>query len=91
MEETLSDSRGSFLNTKVKPFCLEKTRMMKADSLISERVICNGMVKPDLITTVSQVFGSLAIRSLRCCKRLRRRKRRLHREIGIEGVCLRPR
>lgn len=53
MEDTLSDSRGSFLKTSVKPFCLEKTSMMKADSLMSERVIWSGMVKPALGTSQS--------------------------------------
>ena len=39
VEETLSDSRGSFRKTKVMPFCLEKTRMTKPDNLISDKVI----------------------------------------------------
>lgn len=43
----MSDSRGSFRKTRVRPFCLEKTRMMKADSLISERVIDRGIVRPE--------------------------------------------
>jgi hypothetical protein len=47
VDETLIDSRGSFRKTRVKPFCLEKTRMIKADSLISDRVICRGIVKPE--------------------------------------------
>lgn len=47
VEETLRDSSGSFRNTKVNPFCLEKTRMMNAESLISDRVICRGIVNPD--------------------------------------------
>jgi hypothetical protein len=47
VEETLRDSRGSFRKTGVSPFCWEKTRMMKADSLISDKVICNGIVNPD--------------------------------------------
>lgn len=47
VEETLSDSSGSFRKTRVRPFCLEKTRMIKADNLISDRVIWSGMVKPD--------------------------------------------
>lgn len=53
VDDTLSDSRGSFLKTSVKPFCLENTRMMIADSLISERVICSGMVRPDLFERIS--------------------------------------
>ncbi len=47
VEETLRDSSGSLRKTRVSPFCLEKTRMMKADSLISDNVICNGIVRPD--------------------------------------------
>lgn len=47
VEDTLRDSSGSLRNTRVRPFCLEKTRMIKADSLISDRVICKGMVRPD--------------------------------------------
>ena len=33
------------------PFCFEKTSMMKAESLISERVICMGIVNPDAAAT----------------------------------------
>lgn len=47
VDETLSDSRGSLRKTRVRPFCLEKTRMMKAESLISDNVICSGMVRPE--------------------------------------------
>lgn len=47
VEETLRDSSGSLRKTRVRPFCLEKTRIMKADSLISDRVICRGIVRPD--------------------------------------------
>lgn len=47
VEETLRDSSGSFRNTRVKPFCFEKTSMMKADSFISDRVICIGIVRPE--------------------------------------------
>ena len=39
MDETFSDSRGSLRNTRVSPFCLEKTSIIKAESLISESVI----------------------------------------------------
>ena len=46
VEETFKDSSGSLRNTKVSPFCLEKTSIMKAESLISERVILRGIVKP---------------------------------------------
>lgn len=46
VDETLRDSRGSFRKTKVNPFCLENTTMMKADNLISDKVICNGIVSP---------------------------------------------
>jgi len=45
VEETLRDSRGSFLKTSVRPFCRENTKMMKAESLNSESVICKGMVR----------------------------------------------
>lgn len=45
VEETLRDSRGSFRKTKVRPFCLEKTTMIKADSLISDKVIDKGIVR----------------------------------------------
>ena len=45
MDETLRDSKGSFLKTSVRPFCRENTRMMKAESLNSERVICKGIVR----------------------------------------------
>lgn len=47
MDDTLRDSRGSFRKTRVRPFCREKTRMMNADSLNSERVICKGIVRLD--------------------------------------------
>ena len=47
VEETLSDSKGSFLKTSVKPFCLEKTRITKPERRMLDRVICNGIVKPD--------------------------------------------
>lgn len=47
VDDTLSDSKGSFRKTSVRPFCLEKTNMMKADNLISESVICKGMVRPE--------------------------------------------
>jgi len=33
--------------TSVKPFCLEKTKIINADNLKSDNVICNGIVKPD--------------------------------------------
>lgn len=46
VDETLRDSSGSLRKTSVKPFCREKTSMMKAESLISDKVICNGMVRP---------------------------------------------
>ena len=45
MDETLSDSRGSFRKTSVRPFCLENTSIMKAESLNSDKVICRGMVR----------------------------------------------
>lgn len=47
MDDTFRDSSGSFRKTSVKPFCLEKTRMMNADSLMSDKVILRGMVRPD--------------------------------------------
>jgi hypothetical protein len=47
VDETLIDSKGSLRKTSVRPFCREKTRIMKAESLISERVICRGIVNPD--------------------------------------------
>ena len=47
VDETFIDSRGSLRKTSVKPFCFEKTSMMKAESLISDRVICRGIVNPD--------------------------------------------
>lgn len=47
MEDTFSDSSGSFRKTKVKPFCLENTRMMNAESLMSDKVILRGIVRPD--------------------------------------------
>lgn len=46
VEETLRDSRGSFRKTKVNPLDFENTTMMNADNLISDNVICNGMVSP---------------------------------------------
>ena len=46
VEETLRDSRGSFRKTSVRPFCLEKTNIMKPDNLISDNVIDNGIVSP---------------------------------------------
>lgn len=39
VDETFSDSRGSLRKTRVSPFCFENTRIIKADSLMSERVI----------------------------------------------------
>lgn len=47
VDDTLSDSRGSLRKTRVRPFCFEKTRMMNADSLISDKVIDRGIVRPD--------------------------------------------
>jgi hypothetical protein len=47
VDETLSDSSGSFRKTRVRPFCLENTKMMKAESLISDSVMDKGIVKPD--------------------------------------------
>jgi len=47
VDETLRDSSGSFRNTMVNPFCLEKTKIMKADNLISDNVICKGIVRLD--------------------------------------------
>ena len=47
VEETLRDSSGSLRKTRVRPFCLENTKMMKADSLISDNVIESGIVRPD--------------------------------------------
>lgn len=47
MEETFSDSSGSFRKTIVRPFCFEKTNIINADSLISERVIWRGIVRPE--------------------------------------------
>lgn len=47
VDETLSDSSGSLRKTRVRPFCFEKTRMMKAESLISDKVIERGIVKPE--------------------------------------------
>lgn len=47
VEETLRDSSGSLRKTKVRPFCLENTSMINAESLISERVILRGIVRPE--------------------------------------------
>ena len=47
VDETLMDSSGSLRNTNVNPFWREKTRMMKADSLMSDKVIFKGIVNPD--------------------------------------------
>lgn len=44
VDETFSDSRGSFRKTRVIPFAFEKTRMMNPDSRKSESVICSGIV-----------------------------------------------
>lgn len=46
VEETLIDSSGSLRKTIVKPFCFEKTKITKADSLISDKVIDRGIVSP---------------------------------------------
>ena len=46
VDETFNDSSGSFLNTKVNPFCFENTTIIKADSLIFDSVIFNGIVSP---------------------------------------------
>lgn len=45
VDETLSDSNGSFRKTSVIPFAFEKTRMIKPVNRNCERVICSGMVK----------------------------------------------
>lgn len=47
VDETFSDSRGSLRKTNVRPFCFENTRIIKADNLMSERVICKGMIRPE--------------------------------------------
>ena len=47
VEDTFSDSSGSFRKTSVRPFCREKTSMMNADSFTSESVICIGIVRPE--------------------------------------------
>ena len=47
VDETFSDSRGSLRKTKVRPFCFENTSIMNADNLMSDKVICNGIVKPE--------------------------------------------
>lgn len=47
VDETFSDSKGSLRKTNVRPFCFENTRIMKADNLMSERVIFKGMVRPE--------------------------------------------
>ena len=46
VEETLSDSKGSFRKTSVMPFCLENTNITNPLNLKSLNVICNGIVKP---------------------------------------------
>jgi len=46
VDETLRDSSGSLRKTNVRPFCFEKTRMINADSLISDKVIDSGIVNP---------------------------------------------
>ena len=53
MDETFRDSRGSFRKTSVIPFCREKTNMIKADNLMSDRVIWSGIVRPELVMLVS--------------------------------------
>lgn len=45
VDETLSDSRGSLRKTNVRPFWRENTKIMKADILNSDRVICKGIVR----------------------------------------------
>jgi hypothetical protein len=47
VDDTLSDSRGSFRKTSVRPFCFEKTSITKPDNLISDSVIWSGIVRPD--------------------------------------------
>jgi hypothetical protein len=47
VDETLSDSRGSFLKTSVMPFWREKTNITKPESRISDNVMARGIVKPD--------------------------------------------
>lgn len=47
VDETLRDSSGSLRKTIVRPFCLENTNMMKADSFISDNVNDRGIVSPD--------------------------------------------
>lgn len=43
----MRDSRGSLRKTRVRPFCFEKTTMIKAESLISDSVIWRGIVRPE--------------------------------------------
>lgn len=46
VDETFNDSKGSLRKTSVSPFCFENTSIMNADSLIFERVILSGIVRP---------------------------------------------
>lgn len=48
VDDTLSDSSGSFRKTNVIPLAFEKTRMTKPESLKSLRVIWTGMVSGEL-------------------------------------------
>lgn len=52
VEETFSDSSGSFRKTTVMPFCFEKTRTTNPESLKSERVICRGIVSGVLYAAI---------------------------------------
>ena len=54
----MSDSRGSFRKTMVRPFCLENTRIMNAESLISDNVIDSGIVRPD---AAARGFGDVKL------------------------------
>jgi len=47
VDETLSDSRGSFRKTRVIPFCRENTRMTNPERRISDKVMEIGIVSPE--------------------------------------------
>jgi hypothetical protein len=58
VEETLRDSRGSLRKTSVKPFCFENTKIINADSLISDKVIDIGIVSDE---AAARGFGDVKL------------------------------
>lgn len=79
------------------PFCLEKTRITKPESLKSESVICSGMVsgvlesRDELAKADQENFATAEAqleKHLRCSQRLWRCESRSGEQVGVERVRL---